>query len=199
VTARSTLERVTRKIVAALGSDDCVLVGGLAVGLHGHVRATDDVDLVVRIPLATARQRLEGKGLPTTLRRGDVLEGDFPCLHGEAQGIRFDVLPPLVPLAWEKALAFELGGMTIRVVDLDGLLHLKLKAQGPQDLLDVAMLVLLHPDRRERALELALAYGVGPRLESLLAAPRLRAKAREQSSIRRPRSPTSRKPRRRRP
>ena len=28
--------------------------------------------------------------------------GGFSCLQGELEGIPFDVLPPLVPIAWES-------------------------------------------------------------------------------------------------
>jgi len=53
---------------------------------------------------------------------------------------------PLVPIAWDQALSTEIGGGTLKVVDLDGLLRLKFRAGGPQDLLDAARLVLRHPE-----------------------------------------------------
>jgi len=46
------------------------------------------------------------------------------------------------------------------VVDLEGLVRLKLRAGGPQDLMDTAALVLRHPDLLEKAREIALAYSV---------------------------------------
>lgn len=53
----------------------------------------------------------------------------------------------------------------LRLVGLEGLLRLKIRAQGPQDLLDVAVLVLRHPEYRERAREIAAAVrpDAGPR------------------------------------
>ena len=100
------------------------------------------------VALADVQARLEAKGIRTTLIRGDVLEGDFPCLKGKIDGIRFDVLPELGPVAWEGAPEFKIGRVPLRVVDLPGLLALKFRAQGPQDLLDAAALVLLHPESR---------------------------------------------------
>ena len=96
-------------------------------------------------------------------------------------GIPFDVLPELVPVAWEAALPVLRGSAAVlSVVDLDSLIRLKLKAQGHQDLMDVAMLVLLHPRARRAALEQAAAYRVRDRLEAWLKDSRLRSQAREE-------------------
>jgi hypothetical protein len=176
---RSRLEKVAARLVSAAGADDSVIVGGLAVGLHGYVRATDDVDILVRGRLEDARARLEAKGIRTQLRREDSLEGDFPSLRGEIDGIRFDVLPELAPVAWERLPEFKVGRVRVRVVDLRGLVALKLKAQGPQDLLDVAALAILHPEIENAARELATTYGIADRFDAFLRSPRLRAQVRD--------------------
>lgn len=163
------LVRVAARLASILGPDQCLLIGGLAVGGHGYVRATDDVDLIVRYPLTEARRQLEGQGIKATLMKGDILEGDFPCLRGVLDGIRFDVLPPLVPIDWEKAVEAPVEGIGLRLVDLEGLLRLKLRAQGVQDVLDVAVLVLRHPEYREKAREIARANRILDRLDSFLA------------------------------
>lgn len=68
----------------------------------------------------------------------------------------------MVPLDWDrsKELVFEHRKARLRVVDLEGLVRLKLRAGGPQDLMDTAALVLLHPDPGAKAREIALAYSV---------------------------------------
>lgn len=170
---RSRLERAAVRLVAACGPEDVVLVGGLAVALHGYVRATDDVDILTRSPLPEVQKRLAGQGIKTRLLRGDVLEGDFPFLQGEIDGIRFDVLPQLAPVAWERLPEVRVGATKLKVVDLPGLLALKLRAQGPQDLLDAAALVLLHPEVEETALRLATMYKAADRFTSMLRDPRL--------------------------
>ena len=178
--------RVARRIAEALGTEDCLLVGGLAVMAHGFVRATRDVDLLTRLPLPEARARLEASGLPTRLLKGDPLEGGFSCLKGECEGLPFDVLPQLVPVHWEAAPRVEgRGAGSLRVVPLVDLLALKLKAQGPKDLMDAAILVLLHPETEARALDLATAYRVLDRFEHWLSAPRTRAQAREEAEFER--------------
>jgi hypothetical protein len=69
------------------------------------------------------------------------------------------------------------GGERLRIVDLRTLIHLKLRAAGPQDVLDVAMLLQLRPEHLALARELATAYRVADRLESFINDPRIRAKA----------------------
>lgn len=180
-TRRGTLTAAALKLARLLDPDDCLLVGGLAVGVHGVVRATDDLDFVSRTPLELIRRKLHRAGIETRLVRGDVLEAGFSCLKGEIDSIPFDVLPPLVPIAWDQAVTAEVAGGTLRVVDLDGLLQLKFRAGGPQDLLDAARLVLLHPQTEARARELATAYRALDRFELWLGDPRIRAQAREEA------------------
>lgn len=181
--------RVARRVAEALGQQDCLLAGGLAVMAHGFVRATRDVDLITRLSLSEARARLSKGGLETRLLRGDLLAGGFSCLKGECDGLPFDVLPELVPIHWELAPAVEgpaAGGL--RAVALEDLLALKLKAQGPKDLMDAAMLVLLHPATEARARELATAYRALDRFELWLEDPRIRAQAREEAELERRRA-----------
>ena len=173
---------VAGRIARILGEETCVLIGGLAVASHGYVRATDDVDFVVSCSLAEARRRLEAGGIQATAIQGDVLEGDVPCLKATVDGIPVDVLPPIVPLDWEKAIEVPVAGGHLRVVDLEGLFRLKLRAQGVQDVLDVAVLVLRHPDYADKAREIAAAYRVSDRLDTFLADRRTRSTAAEQKA-----------------
>lgn len=189
---RGTLTAAALKLARLLGPEECVLVGGLALVVHGVVRATDDLDFVSRDPLELVRRKLYQAGIETRLVRGEVLDAGFSCLKGEIDGIPFDVLPPLVPIAWDQALTAEVAGGTLRVVDLDGLLQLKFRAQGAQDLLDAARLVLRHPETEARARELATAYRALDRLDMWLDDPRIRAQAREEGGL--PRRRTMRKP-----
>jgi hypothetical protein len=172
------LVHIAHRLAAAIDPDSCVVAGALAVAVHGYARATADVDLVSRLPLPEVRKRLAEQGVKTALKRGDVREGDFDCLKGVLEGIEFDILPALVPIDWENAVDVPLGhGETLKVVDLPTLIHLKLRAGGPQDVLDVVMLLQQHPAEVVRAREFATAYGLVAQLESFMESPRIKAKA----------------------
>jgi hypothetical protein len=117
---------------------------------------------VTRLTLPAVQERFRSHGIAATIARGDVLEGDPPCVKAVVEGVRVDVLARIVPLDWDrsKELVFENPRARLRVVDLEGLVRLKLHAGGPQDLMDTAALALLHPDLLDKAREIALAYSV---------------------------------------
>lgn len=177
-------------MVRILGENECLLVGAMAVAAHGYVRATDDIDLVTRLALSEVRRRLRDQGIPAVLKRGESVSGEFSVVRGTLDGVDFDVLPQIVPLDWERAIDLPFSDAVFKVVDLDGLIRLKLRAQGAQDLLDVAMLLHQHPDHLERARSMARAYGISEKLDLWLNDPRLRAKAKDSDSS---------KPRRKKP
>ena len=169
------LEQAATRIAAILG-DDGVLVGGLAVSAWGYVRATDDIDFVARLAVTEVVERLKAAGISTRVHKGSVPDGDIEwCVKGRVGDVVFDILPPVVPLEFERAVTVELGrGNAVRVVDLEGLLRLKLRAGGPQDLLDAAQLLRKHPEMLDRVRPVAEAYGEWERLEGWLNDPRLR-------------------------
>lgn len=184
---RRDLRDVAHRIQSLLGAEDSVLVGGLAVAVHGYVRATDDVDILTRLGIAEVRRRLGAEGIATETLRGDILDGGFTCMRGMLDGVRFDVLFELVPIAWDRVAQVSIGGRrTLSVVDLDGLLRLKFRAGGPQDLMDAAHLLLRNPDRIPAAREAAAAYRVGDKLELWLNDRRVRAAVEAESGEGRP-------------
>ena len=163
--------------LASLLPEPNALIGALAVAAHGYIRATDDIDFVSPAEPREIQARLAKGGIESRTRRGGVLEGDIPwVVYGRADGFRFDVLFPPVPIDWSRTVILPLTeGSRLRVVDLDALVRLKLRAGGPQDLIDVVHLVRLHSEIEERALALAEAYGVRGRFEDWLADPRIRS------------------------
>jgi len=185
---RADLVRTAVRLTSLIGPDECVVIGGLAVGVHGFVRASSGLGFISRLPLERTRARLKRAGIDTRLHQGHTLDGRFRCVRGEIGGIPFDVIPPLVPIAWEDALRIEVAGGTLSVVDLDGLLRLKFRAGGPQDLLDAARLVLLHADTEARARELATAYRAADQFDRWLKDPRIRAQARQEAELERRRA-----------
>lgn len=155
--AQISLLRAASRLLGALGESESALIGGLAVSAYGYVRATRDVDVLVSIPLDEARRRLSAHGIASRIRRGDLLEGEFPVLKGHFSQVPFDIVSQLVPLEPERIQSVDIGTLRLRVVDFETLARLKLKAGSPKDLWDLAILLLMDPKRQARAFELAEA------------------------------------------
>jgi predicted nucleotidyltransferase len=138
---------------------DYLLIGGVAVGFHGYVRATKDVDIVPSpdpenlARLAAVLQELEaevegGEEFGET-ELPDPLDPDALALGGNwvlrTRLGRFDVMQWIGdgPL-WERlsptAISAELGDLTIRVVAYEDLVALKRQAGRPEDLADLKRL-----------------------------------------------------------
>jgi predicted nucleotidyltransferase len=115
-----------------------LIIGGVAVGFHGYVRATKDVDIVP----APDPQNLER--LARVLRELDAeIEGGNWVLRTRLG--RFDVMQWIGEDAlWAKlapaAIETEIDGLQIRVVSYEDLIELKEAAGRPEDLTDLQRL-----------------------------------------------------------
>jgi len=180
--ARVSLLRAARRLLDALSDPESAVIGGLAVSAHGYVRATRDVDILVAISLEEARRRLTSRGIEARIRRGDFFEGDFPVLKGTVGGVPFDIVSRLVPFEAARGYSVRAAALELRVVDLETLARLKLKAASPKDLWDLAILVHLNPEARERILELASHHPeLNERFRSYVDDPRARREALERA------------------
>ena len=95
-------------------------------------------------------------------------------LHGKWAQVTFQVLPPLVPLAWDKATLVSMpDGTELHVVDLPDLIRLKLRAGGSGHRWDVAVLLRNQPDMRDAARQWADDVGRLKDLDAWLDDPRL--------------------------
>jgi len=103
------------------------LAGGLAVGAHGYIRATTDVDFLV------GEEAFERQGLLVAFKPGVPIEVD---------GIRIDYLSPasLGPQL-EEVLNHPTMSEDLAVVPIEALIYLKLVAKRRKDLVDVIELV----------------------------------------------------------
>jgi hypothetical protein len=140
---------------------DYVLVGGLAVQTHGHVRTTVDVDAYPRpdranlLRLAAALNELHARILNPGCE-GMEIDADmlpraalwqFTTPHG-ALDILHDApgLPPYEELR-RRALGVKLGDLELAVASRDDLISMKRASGRPVDLEDVA--ALTEPERRK--------------------------------------------------
>lgn len=131
-----------------------MLIGGIAVQTHGHVRMTNDVDLVPAPDpanldrLAAALRSLEARVLNpgsehlqieasmlprATIWQFATRDGDIDVMHEVPDGDPYDQLA-------ERALRIPLGGVEVPVVSLDDLIRMKLARGREIDLKDVAAL-----------------------------------------------------------
>jgi len=136
-----------------------LVIGGVAVGFHGFVRATKDVD-VVPSPDPENLQRLAGvlEHLNAEIEGGeefddaelpDPLDPAALALGGNwvlrTRLGRFDVMQWIGDDAlWEKlspaAISAEIGKLKVQVVGYEDLVALKQQAGRPEDLTDLRRL-----------------------------------------------------------
>jgi hypothetical protein len=137
---------------------DCALAGGYAVALHGAVRGTLDIDLVLKATaanFAAAERALRSLGL----------ESRLPIDASEAFSFRFEYVEKRNLIAWsfvnprdgteivDLLLPYDLGRMKtksivfqnrkLRILSLEELIKMKSQAGRKQDLEDVRALKAL--------------------------------------------------------
>ena len=150
-----------RGILAELTEEgvDFLIIGGIAVGYHGHVRATKDVDVVPKpdlenyARLAGALKKLDAQvegadefdeaELPDPFDPAVLAERGNWVLHtrlGRLDIMQWQGDEPL----WEKleqaAITDQIAGLPIRMVGFEDLLSLKKEAARPEDLIDLERL-----------------------------------------------------------
>ncbi len=131
------------------------VVGGYALALHGIVRATVDVDLVLNLTLADyekAEKALLEIGLKSRLpiRSQDVIKmreeyiknrnliaWSFVDFQNPTRQVDIIITESLKTLDIEVV---SVGGRKISVLSMEGLLKMKQKSGRPQDLVDVESL-----------------------------------------------------------
>jgi len=137
---------------------DYLLIGGLAVSLHGVERATMDVDITVAMNpgnlaslIETARELRLTPVLPAPLEALADLEllrlwhterhlEAFALRAPELAGVTLDVLlfPPVEFAGMaHRAVVFNVADTPIRVVSIDDLIALKQAVGRPIDLSDI--------------------------------------------------------------
>lgn len=144
-----------------------VVVGGVAVVLHGHPRLTADLDLVLdlaRENVTAALTTLQQQGLRPRLPVAPEQFAD-PLIRERWQRERnltvFSLHDPADPLRevdllaesplpfrqlWEASRIVSVADVPVRVAGIDHLIAMKRAAGRPQDLADVVALEALRDD-----------------------------------------------------
>ena len=131
---------------------DYALCGGIALSVHGHVRATTDIDLLVRaadvdrvktmaralgfdIPARVITFGLRN-GKPHTVHRLSKIDPDTSAL----MPMDLLVVEPVYEAVWQGRISLQYRGKPLSVVSREGLATMKRMAGRPQDLADLAKL-----------------------------------------------------------
>jgi len=131
------------------------LAGGLAVGAHGYVRATVDVDFLV------GEEAFEHHGTVVAFKAGVPIEVD---------GVRIDYLSPVsLGAQLEEVLDRPPMNEGLAIVPIEVLIYMKLAAKRRRDLVDVIELVKVGADvSRIRDYLQQYATDLIPRFEELV-------------------------------
>ncbi len=121
-----------------------LIVGAHALAGHGHVRATQDLDVWVRPDPANAKRVIEAlRAFGAPLH--DLTEQDLSApgliFQVGVEPIRIDVLTLIDGVhfddAWSDRVPSRFGDQPVNVLSKEHLIQNKLAAAGPQDLADV--------------------------------------------------------------
>lgn len=135
-----------------------VIAGGFAVNLHGFLRATQDLDLLIDLDPANAtlamstlssfgmrpRVPVPASDFVDAEKRRDWFENRnmlvFQLVHAAHPFLSVDVFvrnPIDFNQLWERAVVVQLGTTPCRIVGIDDLITMKRAAGRPVDLRDI--------------------------------------------------------------
>lgn len=137
-----------------------VIVGGVAVNLHGHQRFTKDLDLALELAgakLLDALLALEEEGYRPTVpvrlaefadpevRERWIREKNMQVfqMYHDSRRVTVDIMVTIpVPFEdlWKRALDVRLERTTVKVASIEDLIRMKRDAGRPQDLMDIEAL-----------------------------------------------------------
>lgn len=140
-----------------------VVVGGVAVNLHGYQRFTKDIDLVIELVPDRALKALEAlrtigykPNVPVkladfadpTIREGWIRDKGMTVFQMYSDQTRLSVdifvrYPVDFDELWNQATAVDLPGASPRIASIDHLIRMKREAGRAQDLLDIEKLTKL--------------------------------------------------------
>lgn len=122
---------------------DCVLIGGYALGIHGVVRATGDIDFLYRATRANVRRlcnALAEFGAPQNVMDEAALLTPETITHFGQPPLRIDLFNDIDGVTfkevWKGASIVTAGVSKIRVIGRAELLANKLATGRPRDLDD---------------------------------------------------------------
>ena len=138
-----------------------IVVGGIATVLHGYVRTTADIDLIIDLHTEEAEKAiraLSGFGFAPQAPVNPLAFADagqrnrwieeknmtvFSLAHRDKPGLTVDLFarhPIPFDALWSRSVLMDLGDTKVRVCALEDLIALKRLAGRQQDLADIEQL-----------------------------------------------------------
>lgn len=155
-------------VLLARAESRFIVVGGVAVVLHGHLRLTADLDIVLQLERENVRRTMDALAADGFVPRAPVRLQDFadPLLrrrwveekhlqvlslwNRRRPGFELDLFaeePFDFEAVFARAELLDLSGTCVRIASIDDLIVLKRTAGRPRDLEDVAALERLKQAR----------------------------------------------------
>ncbi|MGD9562974.1 MAG: nucleotidyl transferase AbiEii/AbiGii toxin family protein [Pyrinomonadaceae bacterium] len=120
------------------------LCGGLAVSAHGLIRATEDIDFLIREETleqayaAAAEVGYDIRGLDISFKERTVeIRRVSAVVGGEVISLDLLLVTPHVEDVWSTREHIDFMGLSLYVVSREGLIKMKKQSARPQDLADI--------------------------------------------------------------
>jgi len=146
-----------------------VVVGGVAVNLHGYQRFTKDLDLVIELAPDNTRLALQAlvslgykPNIPVKvtdfadpgIRASWIRDKGMMVfqMYSDRSRVSVDIFvehPVPFDALWSQAVAVELPSATVRIASIEHLTQMKRKASRPLDLVDIEKLAAIRRLRQE--------------------------------------------------
>ena len=138
------------QLISALDENEIkyAVCGGLSMAIHGFVRATVDIDVLIKAESLEKAYKISAeigfdiRGLDISfkeraveIRRISKIDED-----GEVLSLDFLLVTPQVEEVWETREEINFLGKKLSVVSREGLIKMKQLAGRPQDLADIERL-----------------------------------------------------------
>lgn len=166
------ISSVIRKLSSILNSHGAIL-GGVCANLHGIEQFEKVIEFAVDLPAKKIMQLLNQQGIHALLNSNDSGNSLAWMLHGECDGISYQIVPA-GPAGVNTGDAIEEIG--IRIASEKDFITSKCIAGGQQDLHDVAAMVLQNKGLKWFAMQQANAHDCRDKLNAWFEDERLKTR-----------------------
>lgn len=127
------------------GKIDYAVCGGLALAIHGFVRATLDIDVLIqtdqleRVLKLGEDRGFDIRGHDLSFKDGSIEIRRISKIGSDGELLSLDLLlvTPGIQDVWESRERIDFNGMQLSAISRAGLIRMKTLAGRPQDLVDI--------------------------------------------------------------